>query len=61
MTPGGQYFGQEDRYLFCAGFQGPTDSKVLARYVLDQPAAVAKKKVLDLGSGCGAVSIAAKR
>ena len=61
MTPGGQYFGQEDRYLFPSGFQGPTDSKVLARYVLDQPAAVAKKKVLDLGSGCGAVSIAAKR
>jgi len=47
--------------LFLAGFQGTTDSKVLARYVLDQPATVAKKKVLDLGSGCGAVSIAAKR
>ena len=61
MTPGGQYFGQEDRCSFHAGFQGITDSKVLARYVLDQPATVAKKKVLDLGSGCGAVSIAAKR
>ena len=61
MTPGGQYFGREDRYLFCAGFQGINDLKVLARYVLDQPATVAKKKVLDLGSGCGAVSIAAKR
>ena len=61
MTPGGQYIGQEDRYLFRAGLQGTTDSKVLARYVLDQPATVAKKKVLDLGSGCGAVSIAAKR
>lgn len=35
--------------------------QVLARFILDQPATVAKKKVLDLGSGCGAVSIAAKR
>ena len=37
------------------------DAKVLARFILDQPETVAKKRVLDLGSGCGAVSIAAKR
>ena len=35
--------------------------QVLARFILDHPATVAKKRVLDLGSGCGAVSIAAKR
>ena len=42
-------------------FYGTHNAKVLARFILDQPATVAKKKVLDLGSGCGAVSIAAKR
>merc|ERR1712142_5600 len=33
--------------------------QVLARTILDSPHLVRKKKVLDLGSGCGAVSIAA--
>lgn len=32
---------------------------MLARTILDSPHLVRKKKVLDLGSGCGAVSIAA--
>uniref|UniRef100_A0A8D0C500 Electron transfer flavoprotein beta subunit lysine methyltransferase n=1 Tax=Salvator merianae TaxID=96440 RepID=A0A8D0C500_SALMN len=31
----------------------------LARYLLDNPKVVRKKKVLDLGSGCGATAIAA--
>ena len=51
--PGGQVFLPQSSFS--------TDAKVLARFILDQPATVAKKKVLDLGSGCGAVSIAAKR
>jgi predicted nicotinamide N-methyase len=33
----------------------------LARYVLDNPALVADKRVLDLGSGSGLVAIAARR
>jgi predicted nicotinamide N-methyase len=32
---------------------------VLARFLLDQPALVRGRRVLDLGSGCGAVSLAA--
>jgi predicted nicotinamide N-methyase len=35
--------------------------QVLARYVLDEPAAVAGRRVLDLGSGSGLVAIAAAR
>lgn len=35
--------------------------QVMARYLLDNPDTVKGKSVLDLGSGCGAVSIAAKR
>ena len=60
MTPGGQFSGREDRF-FLPQSSFSTDVKVLARFILDQPATVAKKKILDLGSGCGAVSIAAKR
>jgi predicted nicotinamide N-methyase len=33
--------------------------QVLARYVLDTPAAVAGRRVLDLGSGSGLVAVAA--
>ena len=51
--PGGQVRGLVEQRLDTA--------QVLARYLLDNPALVRKKTVLDLGSGCGAVSLAAKR
>ena len=35
--------------------------QVLARYILDNPALVAGKRVLDLGSGSGLVAIASRR
>lgn len=35
--------------------------QALARFILDDPPVVAGKRILDLGSGCGIVSIAAMR
>ncbi len=49
----------DDRPPYWAyGWAGGT---VLARYVLDHPHTVAGKHVVDLGTGCGVVAIAAMR
>ena len=41
------------------GFYWP-GSQALARYILDNPVSVRGKSILEIGSGCGAASIAAK-
>jgi predicted nicotinamide N-methyase len=48
----------EDPPFWAAAWPG---GQVLARYVLDEPSAVAGRSVLDLGSGSGLVAVAAAR
>src|SRR3954468_12549941 len=47
----------QDPPFWAAAWPG---GQALARYVLDHPAAVAGRRVLDLGSGSGLVAVAAR-